>query len=313
MQEISNLPAYTGIVPDKKVQTDNEFANNIFGFINYSGNVFIGNFNTIITQFNVLSGEINTAATEVEDNKTFVSNAKTYITETIATLPNGTINNTTPGDNKTYSSNYINNLMDNKLGKTATATNSEKLNNITESTSSTPNTIAKRDAGGFINAAGFYSELADTTTASTHFYVQVNNNKYIRPKAIENVKAELLANAALTGVTTAPTAAVGDNSTKIATTAFVLANSNKAILGLGAVGSYAFLMLDSTSTPITPGTIYPSSSLRYAGIATELENSSSIKLFVGTGGMAAGNSWMAMGGITVTTGFKYGTLFQRIA
>ena len=79
MQEISNLPVYTGIIPNKKAQTDTEFANNIFGFLNYSGNVFVGNFNTIVGQFNVLSGEINTAAEQIAENTEFVSNAKTSI------------------------------------------------------------------------------------------------------------------------------------------------------------------------------------------------------------------------------------------
>ena len=118
MQEISNLPVYTGIIPNKKAQTDTEFANNIFGFLNYSGNVFVGNFNTIVGQFNVLSGEINSAAEQVANNKTFVSNAKTSIEQTVAVLANGTINDTTPGNDKTYSSNKIDELLNGNNNKT---------------------------------------------------------------------------------------------------------------------------------------------------------------------------------------------------
>lgn len=44
-------------------------------------------------------------------------------------------------------------------------------------------------------------------------------------------KAAVLASAALTGVPTAPTPAPGDNSTKVATTAFVLANSGGTTRG----------------------------------------------------------------------------------
>lgn len=44
-------------------------------------------------------------------------------------------------------------------------------------------------------------------------------------------KAAVLASAALTGTPTAPTPAAGDNSTKVATTAFVLANSGGATRG----------------------------------------------------------------------------------
>lgn len=76
MQEISNLPVYTGIIPNKKTQTDTEFANNIFGFLNYSGNVFVGNFNTIVGQFNVLSGEINSTASQITLDKQTVLEAK---------------------------------------------------------------------------------------------------------------------------------------------------------------------------------------------------------------------------------------------
>jgi hypothetical protein len=120
MQEISNLSVYTGIIPNKATQTDNEFANNIFGFLNYSGNTFVGNFNTIITQFNVLSGEINTAATEVKNNKIFVSNAKTSIEQTAAVLANGTINDTTTGVDKTYSSNKLDELFNDRYKKEET-------------------------------------------------------------------------------------------------------------------------------------------------------------------------------------------------
>ncbi|MGE4382260.1 MAG: phage tail protein [Arcobacter sp.] len=76
MQEISNLPVYTGIIPNKAAQSDNDFANNIFGFLNYSGNTFVVNFNTIIGQFNILSGQINTAAEQVSQDKQIVLEAK---------------------------------------------------------------------------------------------------------------------------------------------------------------------------------------------------------------------------------------------
>lgn len=81
MQEISNLPVYTGTIPNKKAQTRTEFANNIFGFLNYSGNVFVGNFNTIIGQFNVLSGEINSTAEQITLDKQTVLEAKNITLE----------------------------------------------------------------------------------------------------------------------------------------------------------------------------------------------------------------------------------------
>jgi hypothetical protein len=49
--------------------------------------------------------------------------------------------------------------------------------------------------------------------------------------AVTQHKAAVLASAALTGTPTAPTPAVGDNSTKVATTAFVLANTSSPTRG----------------------------------------------------------------------------------
>lgn len=69
------------------------------------------------------------------------------------------------------------------------------------------------------------SASTDTATTATHYYVETGSDGFVRPKSIANVKAELLASAALTGTTTAPTAAAGTNTTQVATTAFVLANS----------------------------------------------------------------------------------------
>lgn len=85
MQIISNLPVYAGtlptkeIIPNKAKQTDAEFANNVFGFLHYSGDVFVGNFNTIVGQFNVLSGEINSTASQITLDKQTVLEAKDII------------------------------------------------------------------------------------------------------------------------------------------------------------------------------------------------------------------------------------------
>lgn len=62
---------------------------------------------------------------------------------------------------------------------------------------------------------------ADTTTAATHYMVETATDGVVRPKTLANVRAEILASAALTGTPTAPTAAAGTNTTQIATTAFV--------------------------------------------------------------------------------------------
>lgn len=115
--------------------------------------------------------------------------------------------------------------LNGKLGSTAKATDSALLNGVAEATTATANTVVKRDASGYIYATAFNSTLADTATAATHYYVETNSDGWLRPKTLANVKAELLASAALTGTPTAPTAVAGTNTTQVATTEFVLANS----------------------------------------------------------------------------------------
>lgn len=111
MQKISSLPVYSGVIPNKKTQNDYDFANNIFGFINYSGNTFIPFFNDTTTDLNILSGEINTKANEVAANTQTVSERTVLILNTMATLANGSINDTNIGTDKTFSSQKINNSL----------------------------------------------------------------------------------------------------------------------------------------------------------------------------------------------------------
>ena len=121
--------------------------------------------------------------------------------------------------------------LNGKLATTDTAADSAKLNGVASATTDTANTIVKRDASGYIYATAFNSTLADTATAATHYYVETDSDGWLRPKTLANVKAEIttglatLASPAFNGTPTAPTAAVGTNTTQIATTAFVLANS----------------------------------------------------------------------------------------
>lgn len=69
----------------------------------------------------------------------------------------------------------------------------------------------------FLNLAS----SSDTATAASHYMVETGSDGFVRPKTLANVKAEILASAALSGTPTAPTPTAGDSSTKIATTAFV--------------------------------------------------------------------------------------------
>ncbi len=87
-----------------------------------------------------------------------------------------------------------------------------------------------------------------------------------------NAKAPLNS-AALTGTPTAPTAAVGTNTTQLATTAFVLANSDgvtattvgaaTAGMSVGSLGSYA-LLAKYDGVAVAQGATVAGSALRYA-------------------------------------------------
>lgn len=95
---------------------------------------------------------------------------------------------------------------------------------------------------------------------------------------------------ALTGIPTAPNAAIGTNDTQLATTAFTKAQINvdvpKIIAGqqTGAVGVYGFFMLygGAVGVKIAPGTVIAGSNLRYAA--------------AGSGGTTApAGTWRVMG------------------
>ena len=204
--------------------------------------------------------------------------------------------------------------LNGKLGSTSKATDSALLNGVADATTATASTIVKRDTNGYIYGTAFNSTLGDTTTAATHYYVETGSDGWLRPKPIANVKAELLASAALTGTPTAPTAAAGTNTTQIATTAFVNANvaTGTAGIGTGTIGSYALLAPVTTATTISAGGTYAGSSLRYAGVAGNYLNLAADLTYFTAVGTPSG-TWRAMGAITGYSTYAGVTLFLRIS
>lgn len=146
----------------------------------------------------------------------------------------------------TASGGFVGNLT----GNATNATNATNLNNVVEATTATANTIVKRDANGYVYVAALNSTLADTATAATHYYCETGSDGWLRPKTLSDVKAEIagdkapLASPALTGTPTAPTAAVGTNTTQIATTAFV----KSVVASAGNVGGAATFTASGTWT-----------------------------------------------------------------
>lgn len=112
MQTISKLTVFNGVIPNKAAQTDTEFANNIFGFLNYSGVPFVADINTIVSQLNILSDQINIAATQTATNATNAVNAT-------AVLAAGSVDDVVISGIKAYSNQKVNNLFltyENKKG-----------------------------------------------------------------------------------------------------------------------------------------------------------------------------------------------------
>jgi len=117
MKPISFLPVFTGVIPNKATQTDYDFANNIFGFLNYSGNTLIPYMNDTISDLNILSGEINTAASATATNAQTAQTAYQQAQTAIALLNAGAIDDTTIATNKAYSNQKINALFTNREDK----------------------------------------------------------------------------------------------------------------------------------------------------------------------------------------------------
>ncbi|WP_419767237.1 hypothetical protein [Arcobacter sp.] len=68
------------------------------------------NLNTFRTQANTVATEINNSALQVAENKQYVLESKEIITTTMASMPEGSINDTTASGTTTYSSNKIDSL-----------------------------------------------------------------------------------------------------------------------------------------------------------------------------------------------------------
>lgn len=92
---------------------------------------------------------------------------------------------------------------------------------IPSDVAATPNTLIMRNntADAF---ARYYNTAAPAESFSVAYFMGLNGaDGYLRPVSFGDVQSQLLSNAALTGVPTAPTAAVNTNTTQVATTAFV--------------------------------------------------------------------------------------------
>ena len=158
-------------------------------------------------------------------------------------------------------------------GNAATATKlatARTINDVAFDGSANITVTAAANGGTSAACSGNSATATKLVTARTINGVAFDGSTNIT--IADSTKAPL-ASPALSGVPTAPTAAVGTNNTQIATTAFVQANkptintssvaSATAGIGVGEVGSYAF-MYNILSNSIVIGGTTAGSNLRYA-------------------------------------------------
>ena len=88
--------------------------------------------------------------------------------------------------------------------------------------------------------------------------------------------------------------------------------SSNTFAGLGAVGTYAYLGLNTSGGSIVAGTTYLGTQLKYAG-TSETSISGTSENTVSGWGVAPSGNWMAVGTVTGSAGFYPMTMFVRIS
>lgn len=109
---------------------------------------------------------------------------------------------------------------------------------------------------------------------------------------------------------TGGTQTVGDNSTKLATTAYCENFVNNDV-GFNAVGSLALATYSTVNTAITAGSTYAGSSLNYAGFRHDMTSGGGVFFNGGIGTLSG--TWRALGGCSASAGVYSCTLLQRIS
>ena len=93
---------------------------------------------------------------------------------------------------------WVENTSPSNIGEGATGTwdinitgSAAKLNNKVESIPVIANTLVERDSNGNINTNTINVSETATVDVSTKYYVETNNDGYLRPKSLANVKTEI--------------------------------------------------------------------------------------------------------------------------
>ncbi len=122
---ISKIIQYTGTIPDKATQTPNDFANAVHPYLDYFNATFVpqastmvDDLNTNATQMQILHDETATnaatATTKANEAANFAQNALQSAMDaanTVATIPEGSLNDSVIALDKTWSSSQINDAI----------------------------------------------------------------------------------------------------------------------------------------------------------------------------------------------------------
>lgn len=154
----------------------------------------------------------------------------------------------------------------------------------------TPLTIVQRTNAGYVLATYFNQNSALENFAISAVFAETANDGYHRKMSLANFLLQALANAALTGIPTAPTAAPGTNTLQLATTAFVQAAIVEQPLGVNQAWSNQtgarLVNITYTNTFGRPIEVMVSLVVNQGGNASVLINGLSI-MSIGNGSSAA--------------------------
>lgn len=106
----SQIPQYTGSMPDRKNDSPENWAQNVYSFIVWIGNVFISAFNTAADEVEINRSTVASDKATVLSYKNETLQARDEAVGAVATLPEGIVNNGIESETDTYSSSKITNI-----------------------------------------------------------------------------------------------------------------------------------------------------------------------------------------------------------
>jgi len=115
-ETIPTITQYTGTIPNKATQTPTQFADNVYPFHVYYNDDFIPETTSFSESLNIFSGEandlrdeVNVLADEASDSADTATEQAAIAVEAVATIPEGTLNDSITTTTNAWSATKINN------------------------------------------------------------------------------------------------------------------------------------------------------------------------------------------------------------